>query len=116
MASPLSNPNSPGAHSGREFEDLVANLFRQHGWRVKKEPMPADKGADLVVARRGGAALSFSRPGPTKCRKPSRSRMPTATSGANWERKLTKLFAALGEIAGAPTTASGAAGSGNAWA
>ena len=46
MASPLSNPNSPGAHSGREFEDLVANLFRQHGWRVKKEPMPADKGAD----------------------------------------------------------------------
>lgn len=51
MASPLSNPNSPGAHSGREFEDLVANLFRQHGWRVKKEPMPADKGADIVVAR-----------------------------------------------------------------
>lgn len=51
MASPLSNPNSPGAHSGREFEDLVANLFRQHGWRVKKEPMPADRGADIVVAR-----------------------------------------------------------------
>jgi len=51
MASPLSNPNSPGAHSGREFEDLVANLFRQHGWRVKKEPMLADKSADIVVAR-----------------------------------------------------------------
>jgi len=51
MASPLSNPNSPGAHSGREFEDLVANLFRQHGWRVKKEPMPADKSADIVIAR-----------------------------------------------------------------
>jgi len=51
MASPLSKPNSPGAHSGREFEDLVANLFRQHGWRVKKEPMPADKGADIVAAR-----------------------------------------------------------------
>ena len=51
MASSLSNPNSPGAHSGREFEDLVANLFRQHGWRVKKEPMPADKSADIVVAR-----------------------------------------------------------------
>jgi hypothetical protein len=40
-----------GAHSGREFEDLLANLFRQHGWRVKKEPMLADKGADIVVAR-----------------------------------------------------------------
>jgi len=51
MASPLSNPNSPGAHSGREFEDLVANLFREHGWRVKKQPMLADKGADIVVAR-----------------------------------------------------------------
>ena len=51
MASPLSNPNSPGAHSGREFEDLVASLFRQHGWRVKKEPMPADKSADIVVVR-----------------------------------------------------------------
>jgi len=51
MASLLSKPNSPGAHSGREFEDLVANLFRQHGWRVKKEPKPADKDADIVVAR-----------------------------------------------------------------
>jgi len=37
-------------------------------------------------------------------------------SGANLERNLTRLFAALGEIAGAPTTASGAAGSGNALA
>ena len=51
MASPLSNPNSSGPRSGREFEDLVANLFRQHGWRVKKEHLLADKGADLVVAR-----------------------------------------------------------------
>jgi hypothetical protein len=30
---------------------LLAGLFRQHGWRVKKEPMLADKGADIVVAR-----------------------------------------------------------------
>jgi hypothetical protein len=51
MVPQLSNPNPPGAHSGREFEDLVANLFRQHGWRVKKEPMLADKGADIVVSR-----------------------------------------------------------------
>jgi Restriction endonuclease len=51
MVPQLSNPNSPGAHSGREFEDLVANLFRQHGWRVKKESLLADKGADIVVSR-----------------------------------------------------------------
>src|SRR6204780_4285997 len=51
MASPLSNPNSPGAHSGRAIEDPAPNPFLQHGWRVKKEPMPADKGADIVVAR-----------------------------------------------------------------
>jgi Restriction endonuclease len=51
MASPLSNPNSLSARSERQFEDLVANLFRQHGWRVKKEHSFADKGVDLVVAR-----------------------------------------------------------------
>lgn len=51
MASPLSNPNSPGPRSEREFEDLVANLFRQHGWRVKREPKLADMEVDLVVAR-----------------------------------------------------------------
>lgn len=51
MASPRSNPNSPGPRSEREFEELVANLFRQHGWRVKREPLLADKRADLAVAR-----------------------------------------------------------------
>ncbi len=50
MAFPLSNPNSPSACREREFEDLVANLFR-HGWRVKKEHSLADKGVDLVAAR-----------------------------------------------------------------
>lgn len=48
MASPPSNSNSPGQ---RLFEDLVADLFRQHGWRVKREPQFADKRADLEVAR-----------------------------------------------------------------
>jgi hypothetical protein len=51
MASLLPNPNSPGPRSEREFEDLVAHLFRHHGWRVKKEHSLADKGVDLVVAR-----------------------------------------------------------------
>ena len=51
MASPLSNPNSQGARSEREYLDLLADLFRQHGWRVKKGPKFADKDVDLVVAR-----------------------------------------------------------------
>jgi hypothetical protein len=51
MAFELSSPNSPGPRSEREFEDLVANLFREHGWRVKKEHSIADKDIDLVVAR-----------------------------------------------------------------
>jgi hypothetical protein len=51
MASPLSNPNSPGARSERGYLDLLAGLFRQNGWRVKKEPKLADKEVDLVVAR-----------------------------------------------------------------
>jgi len=51
MASLLSNPNSPGPRIEREFEDVVVKLFRENGWRVKKEPMLADKGADIVVAR-----------------------------------------------------------------
>ncbi len=46
-----SNPKSPNPHSGREFEDVIANFFRQHGWRVKKEPLLADKRADLAVER-----------------------------------------------------------------
>jgi hypothetical protein len=51
MPSRISNPNSPGSHSDREFEDLVANLFRQHGWRVKRKPSLANKRADLAIAR-----------------------------------------------------------------
>jgi hypothetical protein len=51
MVSPLSNPNPPGPRSEREFEDLVANLFRQHGWGVKKRQSLADRGVDLVVVR-----------------------------------------------------------------
>jgi hypothetical protein len=45
-----SNPNSPGVHRGNDFEDLVANVFRHHGWRVKKGPSLPDKGADILVA------------------------------------------------------------------
>ena len=51
MASPLPNPISPGVHSERDYLDLLAGLFRQHGWRVKKEPKLADKEVDLVVSR-----------------------------------------------------------------
>jgi hypothetical protein len=51
MASPLSKPNSPGARSERDYLDLLAGLFRQYGWRVKKEPKLADIEVDLVVAR-----------------------------------------------------------------
>ena len=51
MVSPLSNPNSQGARSERDYLDLLAGLFRQHGWRVKKGPKFADKEVDLVVAR-----------------------------------------------------------------
>ena len=57
MASPLSNPNSPGARSERDYLDLLADLFRQHGWRVKKRAYVADKEVDLVVAR-GNTATS----------------------------------------------------------
>lgn len=51
MAFPLSSPSSPGPRSEREFEDLLANLLRQHGWRVKKEHSLAEKGVDIVAAR-----------------------------------------------------------------
>jgi len=51
MVAQHSKPNSPGARSEREFEDLVVNLFRKHGWRVKKQHSIADKHVDLVVAR-----------------------------------------------------------------
>lgn len=51
MASAFSIPNSPSPRSGREFEDLVGNLFRQHGWRVKKGPPLANKRADFAIAR-----------------------------------------------------------------
>ena len=51
MASRLSKSNSPGPRTEREFEDLVADLFRQHRWRVKKGHLLADTGMDLVVAQ-----------------------------------------------------------------
>jgi hypothetical protein len=51
MATPFSNPNSQGARSERDYLDLLAGLFRQHGWRVKKATKLADKEVDLVVAR-----------------------------------------------------------------
>jgi hypothetical protein len=51
MASPIPNLKSSGPRNEREFEDLLANLFREHGWRVKKEHSIADKDVDFVVAR-----------------------------------------------------------------
>lgn len=50
MVPQLSNPSSPGPRNEREFEDLLADLFRKQGWRVKKEPIGGDKGVDLLVA------------------------------------------------------------------
>jgi hypothetical protein len=51
MVPQLSNPSFPNARNEREFEDILADLFRQHGWRVKNEHSVAEKGVDLVVAR-----------------------------------------------------------------
>jgi hypothetical protein len=51
MASPLPNSNSPGPRNEREFEGLVANLFREHGWRVKKQHSIADQDFNFVVTR-----------------------------------------------------------------
>jgi hypothetical protein len=51
MAPPLPNPDSPGPRSEREYLDLLAGLFRQHGWRVKKEHSAVEKGVDLVIMR-----------------------------------------------------------------
>jgi hypothetical protein len=52
MAPQLSNLSPPGLRNEREFDDLLADLFRKHGWRVKKEYSVAEKGVDLVVSRR----------------------------------------------------------------
>ena len=46
-----SNSNHPGPRNEREFESLVAELFRQHGWRVKERHSMANEGIDLVVSR-----------------------------------------------------------------
>jgi hypothetical protein len=51
MTPPLPNPNSHRPRNERDYLDLLAGLFRQQGWRVIKEPLLADKGVDLVVAR-----------------------------------------------------------------
>ncbi len=51
MAAPLSRPHSSEPRSERDFEGLVANLFRQHGWRMKREPIVAGKRANLWVVR-----------------------------------------------------------------
>jgi hypothetical protein len=51
LTSRLSKPNSPGPRTERELEDLVANLFRQYGWQVKKGSWLASKRADLAIAR-----------------------------------------------------------------
>jgi hypothetical protein len=53
MAPLLSNSHSPGARSSREFEDILARLFRQHGWHVKKEVSLADKCVDLIAVKGG---------------------------------------------------------------
>jgi hypothetical protein len=52
MAFPFPNPNSPGPGNEREFEGLVANLFRRYGWGgQKKEHSIADKDVDFAGAR-----------------------------------------------------------------
>jgi len=45
-----SNPSPASPRNEREFEDLLADLFRKKGWRVKKEPIVADKGVNLLIA------------------------------------------------------------------
>lgn len=51
MVRHLSKSHSSSARSEREFEDLVVQLFRQHGWRVKREAFLAGKRVDLIVAK-----------------------------------------------------------------
>jgi hypothetical protein len=51
MASSFSSPNSAPPRGERDYLDLLADLLRQHGWRVKREPSFADKRADLAIAR-----------------------------------------------------------------
>ena len=61
---------------------------------LRSENRYADSGGGSFCrcARRGGAALSFSRPGPTKCRKPSRSRMPTGDVGRELGEKTDQAI------------------------
>ena len=51
MAARSSNPNPRGSRNASGFEDMLAQLFRQHGWRVKKQPAFADKKADFAIMR-----------------------------------------------------------------
>ena len=46
----IHKPSSPFPRNEREFEGLLADLFRKQGWGVKKEPIVADKGVDFLVA------------------------------------------------------------------
>jgi hypothetical protein len=49
MAPPVAKPRP--ASREQDFADLLAELFRKGGWRVKREPSSADKGADFVIVR-----------------------------------------------------------------
>ena len=49
MTSKLSKPKSPSRSNEDEFENLVADFFREHSWRVKKESLSADKRVDIIA-------------------------------------------------------------------
>jgi hypothetical protein len=50
MAVPVSNPNSSKPRSERDYLDLLAAVFRQNGWKVKKGHRAVDREIDLAVA------------------------------------------------------------------
>jgi hypothetical protein len=46
----MSLPNR-SAVAGAEFESIVAETFRQAGWRVRRHPAAGDMRADLLLIR-----------------------------------------------------------------
>jgi hypothetical protein len=55
----LQNPSPPqpadAAKRGRQAESLLADLFKEAGWRVVPEPKGSQRRADLVIRRQGVA-------------------------------------------------------------
>ena len=53
MAVSISSLSSLKPRSERDYLDLLAALFRQHGWKIRNEHSAIEKGFDLAIARGG---------------------------------------------------------------